>query len=227
MWVIVTCENSEACQQTLDTLWEATGNNFVIVNGGSDDYSSVVLPKGWELFRLTEIKGVCEILSNLYKLHSSEEFYGLIPDNCVVQCAEWQQKIKEIVKGKYVVSCDDGNINPFPFTGIRCWPGDLIRKVGFWGIPDIFASGFDEGWIKIAWDVVLFDRVMDVRLSYIPRKQSTMDAEIEKHREQDKETFDYWRRNEYYKIFRKLQFGGEKWHGKTNFVDGEQDGKNQ
>jgi hypothetical protein len=227
MWVIVTCENRAGCQQTLDSAGDLPGINLVVVNGGSDDYDNLKLPKGWEIIRTSETRGFNEVLNSVFNYWPDEEYYGVIPDNCIIQSTSWDEKMKESSKGRYVASCDDGNEQPFPFTGIRIWPGSLLRKIGFWGLPKLHTSGFDEAWIKIAWDVVLFERCLDVKIGYLPRPKGLMDREAESHLLADKEVFDSWRINEYYKAFRKLQFGGDKWHGKTNFIDGDEDAKNQ
>ena len=224
MWVIVTCDNKDVCQQTLNSAGEVEGNNLVVVNGGSDDYEGLVVPKGWEVLRVSETKGYHEILNSIFNLFPDEAYYGVIPENVIVQSVDWDEKIKSYSKNRYIVNCDDGNMESFPFTGMRIWPGDLVRKIGYWGIPNLHTAGFDQGWIKIAWDVVLFERCLDVKLAYIPKLPSNMDTEAEKYKEQDKEVFDSWRKTEYYKTFRKLQFGGDKWRGRTNFTEGDKNG---
>lgn len=219
MWAIVTCDNLDSCQQTLNNIGERAGNNYVVINGGSADYLGMELPKGWEAIRFDEVKGVHEITQFLFKLHPEEEFYGLIPENCIIESVGWEEKIKELAGRRYVVSCDDGSQDAFPFSGVRYWPGEFVRKVGAWGFEGFKHNYHEVCWIKISWDVVCWDRVMSVKVSYIPKNQSVADEEAQKTQQSDKEVFENWRIREYYKIFRKLMFGGVKWIGRTNFKE--------
>lgn len=224
MWVMISCDNRVVCQQTLNNL-EPVEKGILIINGGLDDYVGLDVPKGWDALRLTEVRGQNEILNQILKLHPDEEYYGLIPDNCIIECVDWENKLKAISKGRYVVICNDGNTQNFPFTGVRIWPGDVIRSVEWWGLPGSFTTGFEWAWTKIAWDMVIWERAPDIKITYMPRAENQMDAEIKKHEEADKLNFDIWRKTKYYKTFRTLMFGGDKWVGRTNFPMGDDNGK--
>ncbi len=217
MWVMISSDNRAICQQTLDNLEPMEGNNLLIVNGGADDYVGINIPSGWDAIRVNDLKGINEILNMAYKLFPEEEYYGIIPDNCIIETINWEQKIKDACRGKCVVGCEDGNRDPFPFSGVIIWPGWLIRRVGWWGFPDSYSTGFEWAWIKIAWDMVLWERAPDIKVGYIPKETDQMAKEAKKHEEADKQIFDIWRRTGYYKIFRNLMFGGDKWIGRTNF----------
>lgn len=218
MWIIITSDNREACQQTLRCLEPLESkNNMIIINGGSDDYLGLEIPHEWEAMRLSETKGVAEIMQMMFKLFPDEEYYGQIPDNCIIEAVGWEKRIKDACKGRLIVSLNDGNQEPFPFTGVRIWPGDFVRKIGWWGLPGLHTTYLEWAWIKIAWDLVCWERLGTMKVSYLPKKPNNMDITAKEHEQRDKETFDNWREKEYHKVFRRLFFENDKWRGRTNF----------
>lgn len=227
MWIMITSDNRDVCQQTLRCLEPVEGeNNMIIVNGGEDDYLGLEIPAGWDAIRLSEVKGTSEIMQMMFKMFPDEEYYGQIPDNCIIESVGWEKRIKDATKGKLIVSFNDGNGEPFPFTGVRIWPGKMVRQVGWWGMPSLHTTYLEWAWIKIAWDLVCWERLGTVKVTYLPRKPNQMDIAVKEHEPKDKETFDNWREKEYHKIFRRLFFENCKWTGRTNFpkeIDNGQD----
>lgn len=221
MWVMVTCENRAVCQQTLNCLEPLEGKCILVINGGKDDYTGeqdgLMVPKGWDVIRFPEVKGICEIMQILYKENPDEEFYGMIPEACIIEDVNWVEKVKRLAAGRMIVSCNDNNDLPIPFTGVQYWTGDLVRKVGWWGMPELHSSCNDWMWAKIAWDMVCWERAMQIKVTYLPRMKSAMDDAIMANHAKDKETFEKWREKDYYKIFRRLFFENGKWGGRINF----------
>jgi len=229
VWVMFTCENKEVCQQTLNALERLEGKNLLVINGGKDDYASdtdgLMVPPNWDVIRFPEVMGMCQIMQILFKQHPNEEFYGIIPENCIIEATGWEDKLKQLSAGRMIVSANDGNDAPIAFTGVQYWSGDLVRKVGWWGQPDLHSSCNDWMWTKIAWDMVCWDRAMQVKVTYLPRKKSAMDDAIMANHAKDKETFEKWRDKDYHRIFRRLFFETDKWGGKTRFKKDESNGQ--
>lgn len=226
MWILITCNNLASCQQSLRSYIEKGMKEpgVLVVNGGdSSAYVDMDIPTNWEAMRLTEMQPISKILNAMYTTYPDEKFYGLLPENAVVETDGWEEIMLRFSMFYRMTDCFDGSDEPVVFGGIKVWNGDLIRKVNKWALLDVFYYGFEWSWEKLTRDFVLRVKSDTVKISYLPLEESIWTQECEKNEERDKQTFEIWRHNEYYKLFRELMFGGDRWRGKTAFdvFDGE------
>ncbi len=153
MWIIPTYNRPERAQQTLDSLVEngCQTPGLVYIDGSKHPgYDSLRLPKGWEIWKREENRGVCAALNDVFSRFPNLSWYGFISDDSLVRTPFWDELLLEKREDFAIVHSDDGWQAKRRIHGAVLFGGELLRALGWWVPPGLVHSFCDDVWETIA-----------------------------------------------------------------------------
>ena len=144
----------------------------LIVNGMVDEeaYRSIVLPDQWEIEVLPQNIGVCGAMAKMFRDYPTEDCYSLICDDEFVETTGFD-KILIGSAGRWGISHgNDRQMTDQPCEWLHTYAtygGDLVRAVGWWPLPGLWHSGFDNTWQVIAKEFGLRRYCRDVLTTHV------------------------------------------------------------
>ena len=214
MWILVTMGRAAKCQEVLQNMINAgvSTPGIVIVNGPDDldGYKSLTIPDQWSIVFLPENIGFCAAVNRVIAELPNEQWYGLCTDDEHVFTPGYDlQLIEAAGQWCYAYGNDGIPSKPISLHGYCVIGGDLIRTVGYWGLPGIFHAYSDWGWQQIAatFGLARFQENIKVehRATYYGACDS--DATHEKgfeHVHEDAKCLMRWLREDWQSVFEKI-----------------------
>ena len=130
-----------------------------------DGYQTLTLPPGWALYP-TEADGLGDKVRELWPAVKSLDWCGLVCDDLLPQTYLWDTLLLEMMHGKNMISCDDGQYAPHRIAGAVIWGGDLMRAVGYMFPPNFWHTYVDNVWEDLGRLTGCWDVRMDVLVTH-------------------------------------------------------------
>ena len=166
-----------------------------------EQYDALPLPNAWKIIGAegeTGFERMKPFFPELQKL----DWIGTLSDDLVPLTYYWDQAILEVVNGKNVVSCDDGEQAPVRLVGAYIFSVPLANVLGYHWNP-IFKYCFsDNMWEELGRQTGCWELNMDVMVRHDHPFKTGEEDETHKlsynptDYERDKKRFDEWMQNE-------------------------------
>jgi hypothetical protein len=187
----------------------------VMVDGPAYD---IEWPENWKIYQSDDHLEMQKAINILFENHPNEPWYGLLADHARPKSANWSKKLSEVADaGKVAVAeCNKKIINPrtsLPRLSITCWPGDLIRAMGWFWLPSVVHLYGDDALDDIAYGLGLVEYVSDVQVNDLLRRDGDVPID-ENHKriwreksymESDRQAYIAWRRKMYPQLIENLR----------------------
>jgi hypothetical protein len=168
-WVLASRGRQKMCQAVIDACTETdmTTPAYLFVDARVDEYAGLEAPENWKVIRIDTEHHVWDCFNLVYQLEPHAEWYGLLTDDIKPITPNWDTTLIQLVKPFYLVDCHDGWLANDPMIALyslcgNCfvWGGDLVRAVGWWGVPGIHSGvGQDDAWVHL-----ICKKLADLRL---------------------------------------------------------------
>jgi hypothetical protein len=148
-------------------------------------------------------------MQEMFSRHPNEPWYGLLADDLILRTLHWDLAlIKAAVPNKisYANSIHENeNLICHPCVG-----GNLVRAVGFFGLPEVQHFGTDTVWEKIHHEFNMDGRLNDVIIehAHFVYNQSSLDVtykESQALKDIDKKRFRNWKKQNFNLLIEKIK----------------------
>lgn len=187
----------------------------VMVDGPAYD---IEWPENWHIYQSDAHLEMQLSVNNLFEMHTNEPWYGVMADHARPKSKNWSKTLSDIAESGFVAVADCGKriINPktrLERLNIACWPGDLIREMGWFWLPSVVHMYGDDALEDIAYGLGLVQLVQNVLVTDLMKR----DGEVifdENHKrlwrgkpyvENDRQAYIAWRRRIYPQLIEKLR----------------------
>lgn len=158
-WVLPSRGRQKMCQAVIDACTETnmTTPAYLFIDARVDEYAGLEAPDNWKVIRLDTDHHVWDCHKLVYQLEPNAEWYGALSDDIKPITPNWDKILIQLAKPFYLVDCHDGWLANDPMIALyslcgNCfvWGGELIRTVGWWGVPGIHSGvGQDDAWVHL------------------------------------------------------------------------------
>jgi hypothetical protein len=174
MWFLISMGRSDQCSRVVYQMIECgiSTHGRLIVNGTEDEaaYRAIILPDQWEIQVLPQNIGVCGAMAKMFRDYPTEDCYSLVCDDEFVETTGFDKRLIEAA-GRWGISHgNDRQMTDQPEEWLHTYAtygGDLVRAVGWWPLPGLWHSGFDNTWQVIAREFGLRRYCKDVLTTHI------------------------------------------------------------
>ena len=147
------------CQAVIDACTETnmTTSAYLFIDARIDEYHGLEAPDNWKIIRLDIDHYPWDCHRLVYQWEPNAEWYGILSDDIMPITPNWDRILTHMAKPFYLVDCHDGWLADDPLTALYSlcgnafvWGGELVRKVGWWGVPGIHSGvGQDDAWVHL------------------------------------------------------------------------------
>lgn len=202
MWTLPTRGRPNSLKRFIDAYLKTKSTTKIFVRLDEDDlfleeYLALALPNTF-IIRVGPRQGLRSAMNEAVDLYPDEDYYGLGADDLVPQTVEWDKKLFEISKKNKISFPNDlGKKSKKDLPTHPCVGGDLVRAVGWFGLPVVHHYYLDDTWKYIGQQLECITRLDDVIVEHVhySRKKSEFDQtykETNNHFENDKNLFSKW-----------------------------------
>lgn len=135
-----------------------TSRGIVYIDGDEDGlYANFAAPPNWVVHR-AEHAGLSAAMNWCLATYPDEASYGWLADDMRPRTRRWDTKLEAEAGSIMLAQADDAwaylrdprsvRSGQEPSAG-QCWGGDLLRAVGWWGLPKTFQGGTDVAWCNL------------------------------------------------------------------------------
>lgn len=153
MWILASRGRPENMQRFINH-WHATNASSKVYvrldecDPMIDDYKKIIYPDHFVIVidsRARLGKAMNEMLKNF----PDEPWYGLLADDLIPVTKSWDIELINAAGTKFIAQCNDLSSKPLNCCH-PCVGGDLVRFVGWFGLPNCQHYGVEEPWKKLA-----------------------------------------------------------------------------
>lgn len=158
-WVLASRGRQKLCQRVLDACRETnmTTPGYLFIDARVDPYDGLEVGPNWKVIRIDTEHHNWDCFNLVYKLEPNAEWYGMLTDDILPITKDWDKIMTHLAKPYYLVDCHDGWLANDPMIALYSlcgnvfvWGGELIRTVGWWGVPGIRSGvGQDDAWVHL------------------------------------------------------------------------------
>lgn len=157
-------------------------------------YESLDVPPGWSIVGV-EANSMHDALRCAWPLVKDQPWIGLLQDDLVLQCPNWDLGLINSLNGSNVVSANDGN-DTGRMHGAIVWSGDLVRALG-WLYPPGFNHLYgDDVWETLGRETGCWQIRSDIITKHVNETYSANPDDtarhVASHTEHDSERFQEW-----------------------------------
>lgn len=213
MWIFSTRSRLENCKRFIKS-WEDT-EALTPVYVRLDDCDPQLLkllnlpwPKTFIINVGPRVR-LSQAMQELFIKYPNEEWYGMLADDLIPRTKHWDQKLIDRAVPNNISYANSIHEDP-KLICHPCVGGDLVRLVGFFGLPAVTHFGTDTVWQQIHHEFNRNNRLDDVILehAHFVYNQSVLDKtyeESQKLKDQDKKNFRHWKKNTFPEIIEKIK----------------------
>jgi len=169
MWVFATRSRVSNCKRFIKAWHETKANSKVYVRLDECDpelEEMKALP--WpETFNIT-VGSRCRIgeaMQEMFKKFPNENFYGMLADDLIPKTECWDQRLIDAAGSNLISHAND--IHELEKRICHpCVGGDLVRFVGFFGLPVVKHFGTDTFWEEVHHKCGMDNKLRDVILEH-------------------------------------------------------------
>ena len=212
MWIFPTRSRLANCQRFIKAWHNTNASTPVYVRLDNDDPELTDLlkldwPKEFEkvVGNRTRIGGA---MQEMFKKYPNEEWYGMLADDLIPRTSHWDTNLIDKALSHFISYADDLHEKKIRICH-PCVHGDLVRLVGFFGLPTVEHFGTDTVLEEIHHKFKLDGLVESVVLEHAHFNfgQSELDQtykESQSMKELDKQAFRKWMAEEFDLIIEKI-----------------------
>jgi hypothetical protein len=202
MWALPTRGRPNSLKRFAEAYLKTQSTTKIFVRLDDDDtflkdYLTLTLP-GTFIVRVGPRQGLRSAMNEVLELYPNEPYYGLGADDLVPQTIEWDKKLFEI-SGTTKISFpnDLGKKSKKDLPTHPCVGGDLVRAIGWFGLPTVYHFYLDDTWKYIGQHLNCITRLDDVIVEHVhySRQKSEFDQtykETTNHYKNDGASFAEW-----------------------------------
>ena len=173
VWILPTMSRPAQCNDVLQSIGPVS-KGIVFINGTSHlkEYEATLkLPEGWTVLCVADNLGCIGALNLCFKLFPDEFWYGFWADDefATSKPDNWEQKLIDAA-GNFGISFGMDDIHKGKrLQGSVVWGGDLMRAVGYWGVPETFHNfGLDSAWEWLCSPYTVFGGCNAAKITNVP-----------------------------------------------------------
>jgi hypothetical protein len=213
MWVLPTRSRVSNCQRFIKTWHDTKADSFVYVRLDDDDPDlDKLLALPWpDQFEITvgSRARIRVAMEEMFQKYPNESFYGFLADDVIPKTQHWDRRLIEVA-----APSDISYANEVWEKQIRiCFPcvgGDLVRFVGFFGLPVVDHWGVDTLWERLHHHFKRKNRQEDVILehAHFNFNQSEIDQTYQDSqalKSKDRAAYDKWMSENFEQLTVKIQ----------------------
>lgn len=179
MWLMSTRGRPTHCAEALQACAAAqmTSPGIVIVDGDPFGYTGLRLPPNWEMLCPREEWNLSRHMQYVFERWPNEDRYAWLADDVRPRTPEFDKALEKAAGPFGFADANDlwmalNMVEGRPHTRTAAisghmtsglvWGGDLVRCVGWWGVPGLVQAGIDTVWEAIIRPLNLFTYCDDV-----------------------------------------------------------------
>lgn len=213
MWVFATRSRLENCKRFIKAWNETSASSKVFLRLDNcdpilNDLLSLPWPSTFEVV-VGEREGLREALQEMYEKYPQEPWYGFLADDVVPRTKHWDQFLIDTAGKKYISYPNDLGGKPkrpsHPIVG-----GDLVRAVGWFGLPGSKHLYLDTAWQSIGESLKNLKRMDEVIVEHVhpfwnKANSDRIYAENKQRSKNDKENYLRWLSSEFPSLIVRLK----------------------
>jgi hypothetical protein len=205
MWVLPTRSRVKNCQRLIEAFASTKTNSAVYVRLDDNDpeleqMASLPWPNYCEIVIGPQVR-MRAAMEEMLSQYPGEAWYGILADDAIPKTQNWDQRLIQAASPASISYADEvwekKNRICFPCVG-----GDLVRYVGFFGLPGVEHWGTDTIWERLHHECRLDNKQADVVLEHAHFNfgQAELDTTYEgtqQLKKQDKRAYRAWMDNHF------------------------------
>jgi hypothetical protein len=172
MWVLPTRSRLDNCIRFIENWKSSNSNSDVYVRlDKCDPHLETLINLDWPknfTIGVGERQGVAKAVNELYLKYPNELWYGFIADDFSPKTPNWDQRLILAAgnsKISYPNDCMGEKVQHIPT--LFCVGGDLVREIGWFGLPDVHHFYVDTVWRFIGDHLNNIFRLEDVIVEHL------------------------------------------------------------
>lgn len=182
MWFLPTRNRQKAVRQLILAM-EGTGEVpevAVMVDGPK--YQDFEWPSNWHIHQSAEHLEMGWALNELFKLYPNEKTYGILTDSHRPLTANWASKMEAIAEQGLIANSNENRERMNPVTlrkrlATICFPGDLIRALGWICLPKLVHLYADDVWEDIGYGLNIVRHLPDVIILALLKREGEVEID--------------------------------------------------
>jgi len=170
MWTFATRSRVENCKRFIQAWHDTEASSEVYVRLDNCDPELVEMRNlPWpETFTVNvgPRKRIGEAMQEMFAAYPNEPWYGILADDLVPRTRLWDKRLIEAA-GTTGVSCAEDIHTYGHHICHPCVGGDLVRFVGFFGLPVVKHFGTDTFWQDVFYGCNMKSRLTDVIVEHV------------------------------------------------------------
>lgn len=153
MWILPSRSRPDSMKRFVDCWTTTKASSPVYVRLDECDpfikeYKKISYPKEFNVV-IDKRSRLANSMNEMLRNFPTEPWYGLLADDLIPKTEHWDTKLIEAAGSKFIAQCNDLTEKPLNCCH-PCVGGDLVRFVGWFGLPACQHYGVEEPWKKLA-----------------------------------------------------------------------------